>query len=360
MTPRKTTLEVLLIGLAAFIFLLAALALFLLQQPHSPSPWAAASTVSQAVFSTHGATMAIGSSPPTRTPRTSYTPFATRLTLEPEANEQVSTQEPTPAGPTISPDPRTPSPTPTPDIPYPGVQPTPTTALLPGTPSPTPTSTSSPTFSPTATLAQGEIGISGRVVLNGVPVSGVNVTFRDDQPPRSAVTDSLGRYWFTTYAIGIDFLLSFEQATNLQYSPGTPVASTAILYGYLPSSNTVITLPDLEISLIIAGQSFEPTIPIDGATFSAVNITSSNPLQFVWTTYNQSEYYYVELFTATSDELLWGSEDLTSTNVMFAGILDDATQITAGTYNWYVTANRQLNGYMLTIYTQPRSLVITP
>ena len=188
----------------------------------------------------------------------------------------------------------------------------------------------------------------------------MSVSFRDDQPPRSFVTDSQGRYWFTTYAIGVDFLLSFEQSANPQFTASTPFASTALLYGYLPSGTTMVTLPDLEISLVLNGLTFEPTTPLDGAAFNSANITSANPIQFVWTTYNQAQYYYVELSPSTTDEILWGSENTTSTNTMFNGALDDGTQISAGTYHWFVAANRTVNDYSFVVYTPPRSLVINP
>jgi hypothetical protein len=354
MTSRKTSSELLLIGLAAFIFLLAALGLFLLQDPQAPLPWAVTATSSPTQPATATQPIAIGVNLPTSTPRTSYTPFATRLTIVAPTPTPTPGSSPTPDASAAAS--QTPGPTPTGTI----TPATPTPTFVPGTQAPTATNTMTPIPAVSPTLAPGQLGISGRVVRNGAPVAGVSVSFRDDQPPRSFITDSQGRYWFTTYAIGIDFLLSFEQSANPQYTSATPIASTALLYGYLPSGSTVITLPDLEISLVLNGQSFEPTTPLDGATFNAANITSANPIQFVWTTYNQAEYYYVELSPSASDEILWGSENTTSTNAMFNGSLDDDTQISAGTYRWFVAANRAINDYYLVIYTQPRSLVINP
>lgn len=360
MKLHKTTAELLLIGLAALIFILAALALSLLKPAPAAPPLAAAPSATQPPATTPGAPVPARTQPTRVTPRTSYTPFATRLTLIAEAQEEFTTTVTPTAGPSLTPDPRTPSPTPTTAPAYPPGQSSPTIALLPGTPSPTATLTSTPTFSPTSTLATGEYGISGRVTLNGAPVAGVSVTFRDDQPARSAVTDPQGRYWFTTYAIGVDFLLTFEQAANTQYTPSTPIAFTAGLSGYLPAASSVITLPDLEISLLISGLSFELTTPLNGATFSVPNITAANPIQFVWTTYNQAQEYYVELCQADNDVILWGSANTTSTNVMFDGILDDNTHIVAGSYTWYVAANRDLSGMTLTVFAQPRSLVVVP
>mgnify|MGYP001038881971 CR=1 FL=1 len=354
MKAHKTTPELLLIGLAALIFLVAALALFLLQDPQAPLPWEATATASPTRLPAATQPVTIGAILPTTTPRTSYTPFATRLTILPPTDSPTPGASSTP-GASAFPS-QTSGPTPTGTI----TPPTPTLTFPPGTQAPTATIT--PTSAVSPTLAPGQVGISGRVVQNGAPVAGVNVSFRDDQPPRTYTTDSQGRYWFSTYAIGVDFLLSFEQSTNPLYTPSTPIASTALLYGYLPSTSgiNVITLPDLEISLALSGIPFEATTPLDGAVFNSANITAANPIQFVWTTYNQAEYYYVELSPATSDEILWGSENTVSTNAMFNGTLDDGTQIGAGTYHWFVAANRSFNDYSFVIYTQPQSLVINP
>ena len=356
MNAHKTSNELLvLIGLIAFIFLLAALGLFMLSSPGRGSLPEASSSPGQAAFTrtiTPNGTL-------TNTPRTSYTPFATRLTVMPET--------PTLTPPTIEPpvvEPTSGSATPTATTgpyPLPATQPvnatfTPTSAN--NTPSATPVYTLTP--GPSPTLAPGQTGISGRVVQNNTPLAGVVVSFRDDQPTRTAVTDAQGRYWFTTLAIGIDFVLTFEQATNPQLASSTQIASTALIYGYLPASGTVVNLPDLEISVMLNGQIFEPTIPVDGAVFSAANITTSNPIQLVWTTYPQVEYYYAELSRLDTDELLWGSENTTSTNVMFDGTLDDGTKITAGSYYWVVAANRPSGDYTLTIYSQLRDIVINP
>ena len=351
MTPHKTNPELLLIGLAALIFLIAALVLFLLQNPQAHLPWEVTPTARPTRLTATTQPAAISANLPTPTPRTSYTPFATLLTVLPPTSSPTISPTPDASAPS-----QTAAPTPTGTI----TPATPTPTFLPGTPAPTATNTLTPIPAVSPTLAPGQLGISGRVILNGAPVAGLSVSFRDDQPPRSFVTDSQGRYWFTTYAIGVDFLLSFEQSANPQFTASTPFASTALLYGYLPSGTTMVTLPDLEISLVLNGLTFEPTTPLDGATFNSANITSANPIQFVWTTYNQAQYYYVELSPSTTDEILWGSENTTSTNTMFNGALDDGTQISAGTYHWFVAANRTVNDYSFVVYTPPRSLVINP
>jgi len=358
MRVKKTSLELLLIGLAALIFMLAALGLFLLQNPQAPLPWAKTATFSPVPSATITQPIASGTTLSSFTPRTSYTPFATRLTIE--APTSSSSPDSTPTAQDTSSTDATPSASETAGPSPTGATATSTPTFLPGTQPPTATNTITPTPAVSPTLAPGEFGITGMVVLNGVPVPGISVSFRDDQPTRSDITDSQGRYWFTTYAIGVDFLLSFEKGENPQYTPSTLFASTALLYGYLPSGSSVITLPDLELSLVLNGQVFEPTSPIEGATYSTTIITGANPIQFAWTSYNQAEFYYVELSPGDSDLLLWGSENTTSTNVMFNGTLDDGTHIAAGTYYWFIAANRSINDYTLTVYTQPHSLVIIP
>jgi hypothetical protein len=364
MNPHKTSNELLvLIGLIAFIFLLAALGLFMLSSPGRSSLLEASSSPGQ-VASGQTITPDGAASTLTNTPRTSYTPFATRLTMIPEAPTQAppipgtSTITATPG--TAFPGSATPAAT-TDPYPLPGTQPvnaTPTPTSANSTPSATPVYTLTP--GPSPTLAPGQTGISGRVLQNNAPLAGVIVSFQDDQPARTAVTDAQGRYWFTTLAIGVDFVLAFEQSANPQLASSTQIASTALMYGYLPTSGTVVNLPDLEISLMLNGQIFEPSSPVDGAVFSAANITTSNPIQLMWTTYPQVEYYYAELSRLGTDELLWGSENTTSTNVMFDGTLDDGTKITAGSYYWVVAADRLSGDYTLTIYSQLRDIVINP
>lgn len=343
------TILLLLIGLLALIFLLAALGLFLLQAPPEQLP--ETSTASPSAASTARPAGSATESQPSSTPRTSYTPFANRLTQTLNTTERPATKAPTmPATPTITLGSGTPSPTSIPITPYPG----------PGTALPSPTISSTSTVVPTATLSSGEFGVSGRVVQSGVPLAGITVEFRDDQPVRTAVTDAEGRYWFKSFAIGANFTLTFIQAANPQLSTSTQIASTALLYGYLPSGSQIITLPDLEVSLVVNGQIFEASTPLDGAAFNTTNITPANPIQFVWTTYSQADYYYVELTIPETDELIWSSENTTSTNTMFNGTLDDNTHITAGSYYWMVAASRPTGGYQLIAYTHPHTLIINP
>ena len=350
------TSRLLLIGLAALIFLLAALALFLLHPPAAlPEGVIAASTTtlpSNENLVTPGTSPQIGEFPDTRTPRTSYTPFATRLTLE------ASATQPLPS-PTVY----AASPTPTPTgayTPLPTASPTVTPTLGAGTPSPTPPIIATPIPSATATLAAGEYALTGQVLLNGTPLAGLTLSFVDDQPARNAVTNAEGRYWFTTYALGADFTILFEQSANPQLPASNQRASIAILQGVIPSGSQVISLPNMELSLVIEGQTFELLTPANEAAYSAAVITAANQIQFSWSTYNQADLYYVELEDNDTDEIVWSSDDTTDTYVMFDGTLDNSTHITQGIYTWMAAASRPLTSYRLTVYAQPRSLVMNP
>jgi hypothetical protein len=191
-------------------------------------------------------------------------------------------------------------------------------------------------------------------------MAGVTVQFEDNQPTRSAITDLNGQYWFTTLAIGTDFTILFELSANPQLLPTDQVASTVLLEGSIPAGNPVIILPDLDISLAPGGQSFEPSTPVDGASFSGDHLSPSNPIQFTWTTYNQAQYYSVDLALTASDQIVWSSSEIIYTNVMFGGTLDNGSPISHGTFHWNVAAILQTGAYRLTFHSQPLSLVITP
>jgi hypothetical protein len=336
-----------LIGLAALAFLLAAAGLYLLRNPQARLPWVVDSPTAESARPTLSPT---GTPQPTDTRIyiPSYTPFVTRLPTEPLPTTPVAYPPPALETPTSLASPVL-SQTASADTPGPSL-------------TLTSTATNTPALTPsiTPTLEPGQFGISGRVVQNGTPLSGVTVSFIDDQPSRSAVTAADGQYWFTTLAIGASFTLSFNLDENLQLSPSAQLASTAFLQGFLPGSSPVINLPDLEISLLLDGHSFEPLSPLDGAGFDRDVIAPPNPIQFTWTTYNFADYYFVELRTSEKDEVLWTSPRTTSTNVMFDGELDDGTHIPADTYAWFVIASRPAGIYRLTVYTLPREMVITP
>jgi len=335
----------LLIGLAALIFLLASVGLFLLQDPTAPLPWAAAASNTPTSIPQMSPTRTQLS---TQTPviMTSYTPFATRLVTD------TGTVLPSPTGSLTAA-------VPTSITSSPIISTTPSPTFTPGTPPATsPSSTLTPSITPT--LGPGEFGLTGRVVQDGTPVSGVLVTFTDDLPARISVTNSDGNYWFITLAVGASFTVTFELEENLQLDPSMPVAETVLLQGFLPSGSPVITLPDLDINTLIDGQSFEPTIPADGAARDTDNITPLNPIQFTWTTYIQADYYFVELRSSDKDESQWISEKTIFTNVIFDGELDDGTHIGPDSYNWFAVASRPIGAYRLTVFAQPRSLVIDP
>ena len=104
----------------------------------------------------------------------------------------------------------------------------------------------------------------------------------------------------------------------------------AWIEGSLPTGLDPIQLPDLELSLNLDGMIFGLQSPAQGATYSASAISTSNPIQFVWSVYNQGESYFVELGQNNNDVPIWTSGETTSTNMMWDGTVDNGLHITAG------------------------------
>jgi hypothetical protein len=202
--------------------------------------------------------------------------------------------------------------------------------------------------------------VTGIVVLDGFLQPDVVVEFEDDVAPRQATTNSSGHYWFTTQAPGTHFTLTFLQSDNPDLTPTDEIASIAWIDGNLPTTMNPIELPNLELSLNLSGMLFQPQFPADGATFSASIISPSNPIQFVWTQYYQGESYFVQLGKAGEEDTIWNSEDTTSNNLMWDGILDDGNQVASGAYWWRVTATKMSGAYSLNIVTQIQDILFNP
>jgi hypothetical protein len=349
MIKNLTPIQLLLIAMATVLLLLAAFSFYLLQDPSAPLPFApppATRTYTPLPPSPAKTTTPTSTSIPTR--QTSYTPFATLSTPNLETPSVVPNQSETalPGGTTP-----------------PGL-PTSTATFSPSGTSPftqTPTSasfTSSPTV--TETLSAGEYGVTGRVIQNGTPVANVVVEFQDDVAPRQSTTDSSGHYRFTTLAPGTTFSLTFNQGDNPQLTPVLEITSFAWIEGTLPTGINIITLPDFEVSINLNGMIFELQTPVDGATFSAAVISSSNPLQFIWSLSNLGESYRVELGPNGSDESVWISGQQASTNIMWDGTLDDGTHISQGAYWWRVAVTKFPGNYVENIYTQKFDILFNP
>ena len=335
--------------MAAVLLLLAAFSFYLLQDPSAPLPFApppATNTLTPLPPSSTHTMAPTSTSIPTR--QTSYTPFATLSTPNPESHTQAPdlTLTTVPGGTT------------SPGVPTnPGSSLPSSTSLYTVTPG-SAIITPSPTI--TRTLTSGEYGITGRVIQNGTPVANVLVEFQDDVAARQAFTNLGGHYWFTSLAPGTTFTLAFNQTDNPQLTPAPEIASLAWIEGSLPTGINIIDLPDFEVSLNLSGMIFELQTPVDGATYSAAVISSSNPIQFVWSLYSQGGSYHVELGPSGSNEPIWTSSQVASTNFMWDGTLDDDTHISNGTYWWRVAVKKSLGNYVAVIYAQQSDILFNP
>lgn len=195
---------------------------------------------------------------------------------------------------------------------------------------------------------------------NGTPIPNVIVWFEDDVQARQSTTNSGGHYSFITLAPGTHFTLTFDQADNPQLTPATEVTSLARVEGTLPTGVDTIQIPDFEISLNLDAMLFQVISPVDGATYSAAYIGSSNLIPFNWTLYSQGGSYHIELGPNGSDVPGYTSSQLARTDYMWNGTLDNGTHISEGAYWWRVAVTNSLGAYVLDLYTQPFDIVFNP
>ena len=347
MLKNLTSGQLFLISLATVILLIAAFSLFLLQDPTAPLPFALAPTTGSPTAPPPTNTLAIQpSDTPIPTRQTSYTPFATLLTPE------NLTPSPTVGTGTITPNP---SQATQPGGATPSVTSTRSSTHVPSSTSPftlTPTSsnlTTTPTI--TETLAPGYVAVTGQVLRNATPIANVKVEFKDDVAPRQSNTDQSGHYRFFTLAPGAAFSLTFRQSDNPQLTPPAEITSLASIEGSLPTGVNPIDLPDLELSILQDGSTFELMTPVAGAAYPASIITSSNPLQFTWADYHTGVTYRIELGLNGSDQPLWSSPSINSMNYMWDGTLSDGRHVSEGDYWWRVSAIKTANGYTISVCT---------
>lgn len=340
MIKNLTSTQLLLIAMVTILLLLAAFSFYLLQDPSAPLPFAPQPVT---VTPTFASAMPIIIAPtvtsvPTR--QTSYTPFATILKTQRGTITELPNQSETAlASGTVSP------------------QATSNTATItPNTVRPT-SGTATPTPSATTTLSAGEKVVTGRILKDGIPLANVKVEFEDDIAPRDAITNQGGHYRFTTLAPGSAFTLTFRQSENPSITPVSEIASLAWIEGNLPTGVDIIDLPDFEISTHLGGMIFELQTPVDGAAYLASVISISNPIQFTWSLYNQGESYYVQLGRSGEVDPIFTSSKTTQTYLMWNGILNDASHISAGTYWWRVAATKSLGSVSLVVFTQQYDLI---
>jgi hypothetical protein len=200
--------------------------------------------------------------------------------------------------------------------------------------------------------------VSGRVVRDGASVGAGTTVELEGRDTVRTTTDANGRYAFDSAALEGTFSVVFAHEWNAQQYTTDQVASWAWLEGDAPSDDSGIALPDLEISLEVNAERFEPVAPAAGASFSTREISSRTPLTFEWTPYSGATRYWVDLGAEGEMTPVWQSLLTFLTSSSFNGTLNDETTITAGTYWWSVGARKQIGAYQLFVYGWPRSLII--
>ncbi len=228
--------------------------------------------------------------------------------------------------------------------------PTPTpTAIISDTVTVTPTSTPEPTAT---TASPGSI--SGRIVLNGAPLSpGTKLKLEDATFNQVAETTvgSDGTYTFANLsASNKGYNVLFAQEWNSQYE-----MDEVISWGWLGpipvEDGSDLQLPDFETSLSGFGQ----VSPEPNASFS-----SGDSIDFSWSVYPEATKYWVDLVKDEQQNVLWRSTPVNNTSLTFDGTLNSGSEITPGEYWWGIGARRNLDSYKLTIYGYLPVLRIDP
>jgi hypothetical protein len=200
--------------------------------------------------------------------------------------------------------------------------------------------------------------VTGRVVLQATPVGAGVVVELETYTTITTTTDAEGKFAFDPLPLNGAFNVVFAQAWNSQQYAAGQAASWAWLSGFVPSTDLTIKLPDLDISLVIASQRFEPSAPPAGASISVGQITVGNPLEFEWTPYFEAQRYWVDLGRENATSPIWQSYLVVSTTASFDGTLSDRTTLTAGQYWWAVGAQKKVGIYQFTVYGYPSPLSI--
>ncbi len=252
----------------------------------------------------------------------------------------------------------TPGPTATPTTtPTPGPSHTPTSTPGPNdTPTPTPTPTNTP--APTSTV-QSPGSITGRVLLDGAPVSqGVRLKLEDASYKAVAETTvgTDGSYTFTGLSPSSQgYNVLFAQEWNSQYE-----MDEVISWGWLGpvavGNGATVELPDFDIAL----QGFGQVSPEPNASFSAAAVSFADPIQFEWNAYPGATKYWVDLVRGEAQNVLWQSAPVQGTSLAFDGKLSNGSHVEAGEYWWGVGARRELGSYTLAVYGYLPVLMIGP
>ena len=376
---------VLLVGLAAGIFLLAAFGMYLAQDPASPLPWQPP-TVTFTITPT--TTLTLTPAPTlTATRRPTYTPRLSTGTLgadTPGAGETTpmpastatpgtpgaatstiaaSATPPAAATPTYTqasggyPGPVTNTPIPTATT----ASQTPTITLTPepGADTPTPTLTATnggPTPTATETVTEEDIRVQGRVVQNGTPVA--NVTLEINEGDFTVETNANGYYQFDLPKdVGEPFLIDFFHTENDTLDPSDEIVEWVWVEKDIEEDDLVVQVPDIEISLRVGTAFFQPTTPDESAAYSLAQVYASNPIAFGWSAYHRTATYTVKLGYDDIVNTQWDSSPTSATTANFTG----STAVTSGhDWWWTVEALYEENDCSFHVHTQTRKIVFNP
>jgi hypothetical protein len=204
--------------------------------------------------------------------------------------------------------------------------------------------------------------ISGRVVNQDTPIENVTITLeitleQNDVVELVTTTASDGSYQFQSSWKNKAYTISFALESNPQLNPSSDYVTWSWIEGTILGN---IEAPDLEISAKPNGDLFEQSLPSDGSSVSAAQITSETPLTFEWTGYPQAEQYWVDLGRQGETEPAWSSIAVMDPIVDFNGTLTNGTKISEGTYWWAVGTLKTQPGFRMLAYTQNWTLVVTP
>jgi hypothetical protein len=354
---------IILMGVGAGILLLAALGLFLVQGLNEPGdePVTASKTSTMTGTTTQTPT---GTSTGTRRP----TRTAVILTDTPGPSEtNVPASSPTAAQATTQPAASaTSAPANTATASQPAATRTITNTPLPPTATDTTAPDSTATLTPAAspTSLEEPLIVTGTVVYQDAPVENVTITMEIIVSTQETVilttTSGVdGVYQFEVNYLNKEYSIVFSLESNPQLNPSSNYVTWSWIEGILLGD---VEAPDLEISSVLGGATFEQISPTNGSSYSAAQISTENPLKFEWASYPQADQYWVDIKLENEEDYFWSSVGILDTNVDFNGNSSYApyNKITQGTYWWAVGTLRTVPGFRILAYTHNWTLVITP
>ncbi len=202
--------------------------------------------------------------------------------------------------------------------------------------------------------------ISGRVLLDGVPVGGVQLRLEDTTYNTIAGTTVKpdGSYVFSNvHPSSQGYSLVFAQEWNTQYEVGE-VISWGWIGPVAVDGDIDVQLPDFDIS----PQEFGQVSPEPNAAVSATALSPARPLQFEWTEYPRAITYWVDLAQGEEDnqQVVWQSPLRQGDSLFFDGTLGDGGRIQIGDYWWGVGARDDSGPYPVTVYGYLSALRIKP